>query len=106
MERVNIYDEEDQTNYTACIERNNTGWNGWIEKYPEVKATAKTKKSLLETLEHALYVKFELDWENWDKEIEADSKAGCLDWMLSKNPKQNSITLDEFLAKSEEINGS
>ena len=46
-----IYDAEDELTYTACIQRNGTGWTGWIQEHPKVKGEGETKAALLETLE-------------------------------------------------------
>ena len=36
-----IYDAEDELTYTACIQRNGTGWTGWIQEYLIVGAAAR-----------------------------------------------------------------
>ena len=79
-----IYDVEDELTYTACIQRNGTGWTGWIEEYSKVKGEGETKAALLETLEKTLYDTLEADWAAWDKEIEADMKVGRLDPLFDK----------------------
>ena len=79
-----IYDAEDELTYTACIQRNGDGWHGWIQEHPKVTGEGETKAALLETLEKTLYDTLEADWEAWDKEIEADVKAGRLDSLFDK----------------------
>ena len=79
-----IYDAEDEITYTARIQRNGSGWMGWIEEHPKVKCEGETKAALLETLEKTLYETLEADWEAWDKEIEEDVEAGRLDWLIEK----------------------
>ena len=79
-----IYDAEDELTYIACIQRNGDGWHGWIQEYPKVTGEGETKAALLETLEKTLYQTLEADWEAWDKEIEADVKAGRLDSLFDK----------------------
>ncbi len=46
-------------------------------------------ESAIEALSHAEYVKLrewflERDWEQWDKEIEADANAGKLDFLIAE----------------------
>ena len=79
-----IYDAEDELTYTACIQRNGTGWTGWIQEHPKVKGEGETKAALLETLEKTLYDTLEADWEAWDKQIAEDEAAGRLDWLIEK----------------------
>lgn len=74
-----IWDSEYETTYTAHIQKNGSGWIGWIHEYPKVKCEESTQKALLETLENTLYETLEADWEAWDKQIEEDIKAGRLD---------------------------
>ena len=74
-----IYDSEYDTSYTAHIQKNGSGWMGWIQEHPKVRCEEETKEILLETLENMLYETLEADWETWDKQIEADIKAGRLD---------------------------
>ena len=79
-----IYDAEDEITYTARIQRNGSGWMGWIEEHPEVKCEGETKAALLETLEKTLYDTLEADWAAWDKQIAEDVEAGRLDWLIEK----------------------
>ena len=101
IQTAEIYDEEDEMTYTACIQRNGTGWNGWIEEYPKVKGEGETKAALLETLEKTLYETLEADWEAWDKQIAEDEAAGRLDWLIEKTRADFRaglcMSLDEFL---------
>ena len=81
---VKIYDSEYETTYTAHIQKNGSKWVGWIQEYPKVKCEDKTQEALLEILESTLFETLEADWEVWDKQIEADIKAGRLDHLGDK----------------------
>ena len=59
-------------------------WMGWIQEYPKVKCEADTQAALLEILENTLYQCLEADWQAWDKQLEADVKAGKLDPILER----------------------
>ena len=77
--------------YTAHIQKNGSGWIGWIQEYPKVKCEEQTKETLLETLESTLYDTLDADWEAWDKQIEEDIKAGRFDRLRKE-------TLEDFRA--------
>ena len=79
IQTVEIYDAEYETTYTAQIQRNGSGWIGWIQEHPKVKCEDRTQKALLKTLEKTLYETLEADWEAWDKQLEEDAKTGKLD---------------------------
>ena len=79
LQTVKIYDEEYETTYTAHIQKNGSGWVGWIQEHPKVRCEEGTQEALLETLESTLYETLEADWEAWDKQIEEDIKSGKLD---------------------------
>ena len=79
IQTAKIYDAEYETTYTAHIQRNGSGWMGWIQEHPKVKCEAKTQEALLETLENTLYETLEADWEAWDRQLEEDAKTGKLD---------------------------
>ena len=79
IQTVEIYDAEYETTYIAQIQRNGSGWIGWIQEHPKVKCEDRTQEALLETLEKTLYETLEADWEAWDKEIEEDARNGRLD---------------------------
>lgn len=70
--------------YTAHIQRNGSGWIGWIQEVPEVKCEGETKKSLLATLDNELHAVLEARADAWDKQIEEDIKAGRLDHLGEK----------------------
>ena len=70
--------------YTAHIQKNGSGWIGWIQEYPKVKCEEQAKETLLETLENTLYETLEADWKAWDKQLEEDVKAGRLDHLGDK----------------------
>ena len=70
--------------YTAQFQKNGNGWIGWIQEYPKVKCEEHTKAALLKTLEDRLYETLEADWEAWDRQLEADVKAGKLDQLAEE----------------------
>ena len=84
IQTVEIYDSEYETTYTAQIQKNGSGWVGWIQEYPKVKCEEGTQEALLETLESTLYETLEADWEAWDKQIEEDIKSGRFDRLRKK----------------------
>ena len=84
IQTVKIHDVEDGESYTAKIQKNGKRWMGWIQKHPKVKCEADTQEALLETLERMLYQVLETDWQAWDKQLEADIKAGKLDATLKR----------------------
>ena len=59
-------------------------------------------KEAIEALPEADYVQFrewfcEKDWEKWDKQIEADSKSGKLDFLIAEAlEEKNKGTLKEL----------
>ena len=70
--------------YTAHIQRNGSGWVGWIPEVPEVKCEENTRKELLKSLEHKLHAVLEAEWEAWCEQFEEDVKAGKLDRLGDK----------------------
>ena len=87
MERIQtfkIHDVEDGEIYTAKMKKNGKKWIGWIQEHPKVKCEADTQDALLEALENTLYQTLEADWQAWDKQLEADVKAGKLDATLER----------------------
>ena len=84
IQTVKIHDAEDGEIYTAKIQKNGKRWTGWIQEYPKVKCGADTQDALLEALENTLYQTLEADWQAWDKQLEADVKAGKLDAILKR----------------------
>ncbi len=79
VEVFEIWDSEYETTYTAHIQKNGSGWIGWIHEHPKVRCEESTQEALLKILESTLYETLEADWEAWDKQIEEDIKAGRLD---------------------------
>ena len=65
--------------YTAHLEKETAGWRGWIPQLPEVECTAKTKKELLNMLAIRLREALRTREDAWDKQLEADIKAGKLE---------------------------
>ena len=49
-----------------------------------------TIKSAIEALPESDYIKWlnEKDWDKWDKQIEADSKSGKLDFLIADAMKE------------------
>ena len=84
IQTVKIHDVEDGEIYTAKIQKNGKRWVGWIQEYPKVKCEADTQDALIEILENTLYQTLEADWQAWDKQLEADVKAGKLDATLER----------------------
>ena len=84
IQTFKIHDVEDGEIYTAKIQKNGKKWIGWIQEYPKVKCEADTQTELLEILETTLYQCLEADWQAWDKQLEADVKAGKLDPILER----------------------
>ena len=70
--------------YTAEFQKNGNGWIGWIQEYPKVKCEERTKAALLKTLKDRLYETLEADWEAWDRQLEAEVKAGKLDQLAEE----------------------
>ena len=79
IQTVKFKDPDYGDTYTAHIQKNGSGWIGWIHEHPKVRCEESTQEALLETLESTLYETLEADWEAWDKQIEEDIKAGRLD---------------------------
>ncbi len=68
--------------YTFQIQKNGEGWLGWIKELPEVNAEKENKKELLIALAiefQNVLINYETQAEIWDKQFEADVKAGKLD---------------------------
>ncbi len=100
MDRIQtfkIHDVEDGEIYTAKMKKNGKKWIGWIQEYPKVKCEADTQDALLETLENTLYQTLEADWQAWDKQLEADVKAGKLDATLKR------VSADFHAGKCEDL---
>ena len=70
--------------YTAHIQRNGSGWSGWIPEVPGVKCEEDTRKELLKSLEHKLYAVLEAEWEAWCERFEENVNAGKLDRLGDK----------------------
>ena len=70
--------------YTAHIEKNSSGWTGWIPEIPEIKCEESTRQELLKTLESKLHAVLEAEWEAWCEQFEKDVKAGKLDHLGEK----------------------
>ena len=97
IQTFKIHDVEDGEIYTAKIQKNGKQWIGWIQEYPTVKCKAATQAALLETLENTLYQTLEADWQAWDKQLEADVKAGKLDATLER------VSADFHAGKCEDL---
>ena len=79
IKRVEIQDKVFEETYTAHIQSNGTNWLGWIPEVPKVKCEAPTEVLLLKTLEKRLHEALVDEEEAWEKQFEADVKAGKLD---------------------------
>jgi predicted RNase H-like HicB family nuclease len=72
--------------YTAITKQDGDWWIGWIEEVPGVNCQERTREELLASLENTLR---EVLWEKWDREIEADSESGKLDFLLREAAEAN-----------------
>ena len=97
IQTAKIHDVEDGEIYTAKIQKNGKRWIGWIQEHPKVKCEADTQDALLESLENTLYQTLEVDWQAWDKQLEADVKAGKLDATLER------VSADFYDGKCEDL---
>ena len=87
IKAIGIHDKGFEETYTAHIQRNGTNWLGWIPDVPQVKCEERTKKALLKTLEKKLHEALVAEEEAWEKQFEADVKAGRLDHLAEKAVK-------------------
>ena len=76
---IEIVDPVFEETYTAHVIKKSTGWRGWIPDIPEVECEGKTKTELLRHLTTQLREALEAREAAWDKQLEADIKAGKLD---------------------------
>ena len=81
IQTVEIQDPVYEETYTAHIQKNGAAWIGWIPEVPEVKCEEHTQEVLLKTLVHELHKALEAEQEAWEKQFEADVKAGHLDYL-------------------------
>ena len=72
--------------YSAITKYDGDWWIGWIEEIPGVNCQERTREKLLASLKDALR---EVLWEKWDREIEADSASGKLDFLLREAAEAN-----------------
>ncbi len=79
IKKVEIQDKVFGETYTANIQCNGTNWIGWIPEVPKVKCEASTESVLLKILEKKLHETLVAEEEAWEKQFEADVKAGKLD---------------------------
>ena len=79
IKKVEIHDKIFEETYTAHIEKNGTNWFGWIPEVPKVECEGSTEAVLLKTLEKKLHEALVAEEEAWEKQFEADVKAGKLD---------------------------
>ena len=90
MEKIQVVEIQDtiyEETYTAHIQKNGAAWIGWIPEVPEVKCEEHTREALLKTLVHELHEALEAEQEAWEKQFEADVKAGHLDYLSEKAAK-------------------
>ena len=79
IKKVEIHDKIFEETYTVHIQNNGTHWLGWIQEVPKVKCEEPTEAVLLKTLEKKLHEVLVAEEEAWEKQFEADVKAGKLD---------------------------
>ena len=79
IKTVEIHNQVFEETYTAHIRSNGTSWLGWIPDVPEIKCVAPTEKVLLKTLENKLHEILEAEEKAWERQFEADVKAGKFD---------------------------
>ena len=79
FQAVEIVDPVFEETYIAHVTKKAAGWHGWIPSVPEVACEGKTKIELLKRLTTQLREALEAREEAWDKQLEADIKAGKLD---------------------------
>jgi len=79
---IEVHEQGFNEIYTVHTEQNGAGWIGWIQELPEVNCERKTKDELLKVLEielHKCLEAYKVEAEVWDKQFEADVKAGKLE---------------------------
>ena len=81
IKTVEVQDPIYEETYTAHIQKNGTSWIGWIPEVPEVECEEHTREALLKTLVKDLHEALEAEQEAWEKQFEADVKAGHLDYL-------------------------
>ena len=79
IKKIEIHDKTFEETYIAHIKRNDTNWVGWIPEVPKVKCEEPTETVLLKALEKKLHEALIAEEEVWEKQFEADVKAGKLD---------------------------
>ena len=84
VKKVEIQDKVFEETYTAHIQNNGTNWLGWIPEVLKVKCEEPTEALLLKTLEKKLHEALVAEEEAWEKQFEADVKAGKLDHLAKK----------------------
>lgn len=87
IKKVEIHDKVFEETYTAHIQRNGTGWLGWIPEVPKVKCEEFTEKALLKTLENKLHEVLVAEEEAWEKRFEEDVRTGRLNHLAEKAVK-------------------
>ena len=94
FQSIEIMDQVFEEPYTAHVTKKSAGWRGWIPDIPEVVCEAKTKTELLRTLTAKLREALEAREEAWDRQLEADIKAGKLDYLREEALKEIKAGLD------------
>ena len=84
IKTVEVQDPIYEETYTAHIQKNGAAWIGWIPEVPEVECKENTREALLKTLVKDLHEALAAEQEAWEKQFEADVKAGHLDDLLQK----------------------
>lgn len=81
IKTVEIRDPIYEETYTAHIQKNGAAWIGWIPEVPKVKCKESTQEALEEALAKVLHETLIAEQEAWEKQFEADVKAGHLDYL-------------------------
>ena len=81
IKTVDIRDPIYEETYTAHIQKNGAAWIGWIPEVPKVKCKESTEEALEEVLAKVLHETLVAEQEAWEKQFEADMKAGHLDYL-------------------------
>ncbi len=82
LHTIKIHEQGFDEIYTVRTKQNGDGWIGWIQELPEVNCEKKTREELLKVLEIELHERlaiYKAEAEMWDKQFEADVKAGKLE---------------------------
>ncbi len=82
-----VHSESFDETYTAYIQKNGTGFLGHIPDFPEVECPGDTIESVKAQLHDALDQALNEIEDAWEKQFEADVKAGRLEPLVQKAKK-------------------